>query len=153
MEQQLEIGGKRCQMAGEGTARHDMFTMRQIAACGLNVVRQNEGEPEDLYMHRLYLTALKTGDIFKLLGGLVVPEGTEPTAWTEKMAGETAEYLANLTEPTAKAKVRILLASALTPFFAGGLRSSKTFRKSSPHPESDRPLTVSAAQVSTAIGV
>jgi hypothetical protein len=150
--EQFQIGGKSFELAGEGTARHDVWTMRQIAACGLNVVNQREGETEEEFTYRLYLTALQTGDIFLLLGSFLVPQGTGPNEWTEKMANETANFLANLTDPSDKAKLRILLASALMPFFVGGRRSSKTFRKSSPLPGSGQAHTVSAAGVNTATG-
>lgn len=147
------IGGKTFQLAGEGTARHDMWTMRQIAACGLNTVQQSDGETDERFEYRLYLTALQTGDIFLLLGSLLVPEGTTSEQWSEKMANETANCLANLTDPADKAKLRILLASALMPFFVGGRRSSKTSRKFSPLPESGQPLTASADIRSMATGV
>ena len=148
----FEIGGKTFQLAGEGTARHDVYSMRQIAACGLNMVAQRDGETDDEFTYRLYLTALQTGDIFLLLGGLLVPVGTGPSEWSEGMARETADHIANITDPGDKAKVRILLASALTPFFVGGRRSSKTSRNSSPHPGSDPAHTASAASPNTAIG-
>ena len=148
----FEIGGKTFQLAGEGTARHDVFTMRQIAACGVNAVAQRDGETDDEFTYRLYLTALQTGDIFLLLGGLLVPVGTVPMGWSEAIAKETAEFIANITDPGDKAKVRILLASALTPFFFGGRRSSKTSRNSSPRPGSGPAHTESAAGPSTATG-
>jgi hypothetical protein len=151
----LDISGRKFELAGEKTARHDMYTMRQIAACGLNVVGRADDESEELFMHRLYLTALNQGDIFLLLGALLVPQGTKAPEWSEQIAVETAEFFANLTKPEDKAKIRILLASALMPFFTQGLRLSKTFRRSSqlPSPVSDRPLTESADTRSTAIGV
>ena len=150
--EQFEIGGKTFQLAGEGTARHDVYTMRQIAACGINMVAQRNGETDEEFTYRLYLTALQSGDIFLLLGALLVPVGTGPTGWSEEMAKETAEFIANITGPGDKAKVRILLASALTPFFVGGRRSSKTSRNSLPHPGSGPAHTESAAGPSTATG-
>jgi hypothetical protein len=147
----LEVGGRRFKEVTETTARHDMYTMRQIAACGLNVVNQVEDETDEQFMYRLYKTALQTGDIFKLLGSLLLPEGTEPLQWTEELSAQSAGFFSNLTAPEDKAKIRFLLASGLMPFFVGGLRSSLTSRKSSPLPESDRPHITSAAQPTTAI--
>ena len=148
----FDIGGKTFQLAGEGTARHDMWCMRQIAACGLNTVAQRENENDDEFTYRLYLTALQTGDIFLLLGGLLVPDGTQPLQWNPEMAAKTAQFLADLTDAGDKAKLRILLASALMPFFAGGRRSSKTSPRFSPQAGSVLRPGTSADSRSTATG-
>jgi hypothetical protein len=141
----FEIGGRTLQLVGEGTARHDAWVMRQIAACGLNTVKQQgEEETDEEFQFRLYKTALQTGDIFMLLGGLLVPVGTAPTAWTREMATETGNFLGETTDPADKAKLRILLVSALLPFFLSGRRSSKT----SPR-YSRRPANVSATHIAS----
>ncbi len=151
--EKFDIGGKTFQLAGEGTARHDVWVMRQIAACGLNTVIQRDNETDDEFTYRLYLTALQTGDIFLLLGGLLVPEGTEPLKWNPEMAAKTAQFLADITDAGDKAKLRILLASALMPFFVGGRRSSKTSPRFSPHPGSGQRPGTSAGSRNTATGV
>jgi hypothetical protein len=117
-------------------------------------VNQGADEPEEAFMYRLYLTALKTGDIFLLLGALLIPEEMDPLRWTPEIAAKTGEFLASMTEPGDKAKMRILLASALMPFFLGGHRSSKTSPNSSTPriPGSDQPHIVSAGAKSTATG-
>ena len=148
----FEIGGRKFQPAGEGTARKDMYTMRQIAACGVNAIRQLDGEAEEQYICRLYVTACQTGDVFLLLGSLITPEGLDPLKWTEAMAVETANFLGRLTEPEDKHKLRILLASALMPFFVAGRRSLTTFPNSSAVPESDRTRTENADTASTETG-
>ena len=153
--EQVEIGGRVLVPIGEATARHDAFVMRQIAACGLNVAaEQRDGETEEQYIYRLYVTAVQTGDIFALLGALLVPEGTDPQKWTPALATHTGNFLAGLTNPKDKAKIRTLIASALLPFFVSGRRPSRTSRKSSmPHTAgSGQPRTESAAGASTAIG-
>jgi len=149
------IGGRVLVPIGEATARHDAFVMRQIAACGLNVAAEQKAEEtEEQFMYRLYLTAVKNGDVFALLGALLVPEGTEPLKWSPELAKQTGEFLANLTDPADKAKLRTLVASALLPFFVGGRRPSRTSRKSSmPHSAgSGRPHTERADGASTAAG-
>ena len=145
----FEIGGRKFDLAAEGSARKDMFTMRQIAACGENTIAQYREETEEGFIFRLYMTALKTGDVFLLLGALLVPEGA---AWSEKVAKETADFLGELTDPEDKKQIRILLASALMPFFVSGRRSSKTFPSSSPKTESDRVPTMSGERSSTETG-
>jgi hypothetical protein len=152
--EQLKIGGRTFQVTGESTARHDMWTMRQIAACGLNVVNQAEGETEEAFIYRLYMTALQTGDVFLLLGGLLIPEGMDPLKWTPETAAATANFLASLTASEDKGKLRILLASALMPFFMGGHRSSMTSRNSSTPrtPGSGQPPIESADGHSTGTG-
>jgi hypothetical protein len=149
---QFEIGGRSLQLAGEGTARHDMYTMRQIAACGLNTMDQRNGETDEQFQYRLYLTAMRTGDIFLLLGSLLVPAGTPPLGWTPEMSADTANFLANLTEPAAKNKLRIILVSSLMPFFLGGRRSSRTSPKFSMHPGSGPRPIVSVVSANTATG-
>lgn len=149
----IEIGGRRMVFVGESTARHDMWTMRQIAACGLNAITQGNGETEEQFMYRLYTTALQTGDFFLLLGCLLMPEEMKPNEWTPKTAEQTAEFLAQITDPPEKAKLRILLASGLMPFFQAGLRSSKISLKSSPQQGTAAlPHIVNAASKSTATG-
>lgn len=149
----FEIGGKTFHLAGESTARHDMYTMRQIAACGVNMVGQQEAESEEQFQYRLYRTALNTGDLFLLLGSLLVPEGTAPNGWTEQMAKDTANFLGNLTAEADKAKIRVLLASALLPFFVAGRRSLKTSPKSSSPLGSGLHPLASAGTASTETGV
>lgn len=153
--EQVEIGGRVLVPIGEATARHDAFIMRQIAACGLNVAaEQRDGETEEQYMFRLYVTAVQTGDVFALLGALLVPQGADPLKWTPELAKQTGDFLSLLTDTADKAKLRTLVASALLPFFVSGRRPSRTSRKSSmPHTAgSGQPLTESAAGASTAIG-
>jgi hypothetical protein len=150
--EKFEIGGKTFQFADGGTARHDVFTMRQIAACGVNIVGQREDETDEQFQYRLYRTALQSGDVFLLIGSLLLPEGTKPEGWTEAMARETADFLGNLTHPPDKAKLRLLLASALIPFFVSGQRSLRTSPRSSTRPGSDLAPTESADTPSTATG-
>jgi hypothetical protein len=150
--EQFEIGGRTFKLAGEGTARKDIFTMRQIAACGVNMVRQMEGESEESFTYRLYVTALQTGDIFLLLGSLLVPADLDVQKWTEKTARDTAEFLGGLMHAEDKAKLRILLAGSLMPFFASGRRSLTTSRISSTAAGSDQPLTKNAERLSTETG-
>src|SRR5689334_210406 len=119
--ERVEIGGRVLVPIGEATARHDAFVMRQIAACGLNVAaEQRDGETEEQYIYRLYVTAVQTGDVFALLGALLVPEGTDPLKWTPALAKETGDLLASVTNAADKAKLRTLIASALLPFFVSG---------------------------------
>lgn len=153
--EQVEIGGRVLMPMGETTAQHDAYVLRQIAACGLNVAaEQRDGETEEQFMYRLYVTAVQTGDVFALLGALLLPEGTDPLKWTPELAKETGNFLSGLTNPDDKAKLRTLVASALLPFFVSGRRPSRTSRKSltPPAPGSGQPLTGSAAGASTAIG-
>lgn len=153
--EQVEIGGRVLVPIAEATARHDAYVMRQIAACGLNVAaEQRDGETEEQFMYRLYVTAVQTGDVFALLGALLVPAETDPLKWTPELAKETGNFLSDLRKPEDKAKLRTLVASALLPFFVSGRRPSRTSRKSSmPHTAgSGRPHTESAAGASTAIG-
>lgn len=148
----FEIGGKKFHLAGQTTARHDIFTTRQIAACGVSMVAQLDGETEEQFQYRLYRSAMSSGDVFLLLGALLVPDGTPQLGWTEQTAKETAEFLGNLTDPSDKTKVRILLASALLPFFVSGSRSLRTSPKSSPVPGSDLHPIASGATPNTATG-
>jgi hypothetical protein len=148
----IEIGGRKLTFTGESTARHDMWTMRQIAACGLNTLMQGNGETEEQFMVRLYSTALQSGDFFLLLGCLLIPEEVKPSEWSTDLAKQTAEFLASITNPEDKAKLRILLASGLMPFFQAGLRSSKISLKSSPHQEIALPHIVNAASKNMEIG-
>jgi len=60
-----------------------------------------------------------------LLGGLLVPEGMSPDAWTPAMAEETAAFLKRQRGREAREAVRNLAVWALVHFFANGLVSFK----------------------------
>jgi hypothetical protein len=83
-------------------------------------------EPDELpeeFALRVLRKAAMDGDVFLLLGHLLLPAEREGKEWTPEMAQETADFIANVTDQRDKAIINSQIASVLMGFFANGLSS------------------------------
>ena len=72
-----------------------------------------------------------SGRIFKVLGGLFLPEGISSLDWTPQVAEETASFLKKISDPQDKLEIQRQVISLLIDFFQSGLASLTISRNSS----------------------
>lgn len=125
------IAGRTFQPVTNSTMRHDIWTQAQIQRAGLDRLNIMKGEKPDEFAIRVLREATLKGDVFLLLGGLLMPADQEGKDWTPKMAAETGEFFASVTEAADKLAVQRVLISAMTGFFVTGLSSLILSRNSS----------------------
>ena len=126
----VTISGRKFKPVANSTMRHDVFTQGQIEKCGLARLEKYADESPDEFAMRVYRTSILSGDVFLLLGCLLMPAEQDPLAWSVAMARETADVMANASAPEDKASIQAQICSALAAFFANGLSSLKISRRS-----------------------
>jgi hypothetical protein len=119
----ITINGKNFKPVTNSTMRHDIWVQGQIEKTGVMHIAIWEGELPEEYAMRVFRQAAMNGDVFLLLGGLLMPAELDPVSWTMEMAEATAKHLGNVTSDTDKAIVQMQINSALTSFFVTGLSS------------------------------
>jgi len=137
MPDHITIAGHKFKSVANSTMRHDVFTQGQIEKCGLSRLDKLAEEPPEEFARRVYRTAIMSGDVFILLGCLLMPHDQDALNWTEAMARETADIMANASAPEDKALIQAQICSALSHFFAIGLSSIVI----SPRKSSTQPMT------------
>ena len=135
MSDSIVVAGRKWKAVTNSTMRHDVFTQGQIEKCGLGRLEQFDHESPEDFAGRVYRTSIMSGDVFLMLGCLLMPADQDPLTWSEAMARETAEVMANASAPEDKAIIRAQICSALACFFASGLSYVVTSQKSSAQPE------------------
>ena len=131
MPDHITIAGHQFKAVANSTMRHDVFTQGQIEKCGLGRLEQFADELPEEFARRVYRTSILSGDVFLLLGCLLMPHDKDPLEWSEAMARQTADIFANASAPEDKALIQGQICSALAGFFANGLSYVVTSRKSS----------------------
>lgn len=126
---EITIEGKRFVTLQNGTFAHDIWLTRKIREAGLANIKIEDGETEDTFIDRIAKTAYESGEALSMLGGLLIPAGTDPRQWTPQLAQESAAFFGNVTDPQSKQVLRTQIASALFYFFLSALASSKTSPK------------------------
>jgi len=124
----VEIGGRKFQQIEDWTVEQDWWLMQRIRAAGLDTIGVASGRPDDIaeaIAEAIEAKLADSGLTVDLLGGLLVPEGMSPDAWTPAMAEETAAFLKRQRGREAREAVRNLAVWALVHFFANGLVSFK----------------------------
>lgn len=124
----MEIGGRKFQQIEDWTVEQDWWLMQRIRAAGLDTIGVASERPDDIaeaIAEAIEAKLADSGLTVDLLGGLLVPEGMSPDAWTPAMAEETAAFLKRQRGREAREAVRNLAVWALVHFFANGLVSFK----------------------------
>jgi hypothetical protein len=108
----IPLGGRNFAPLGESTIEHDFYMLARLRRGGLDalVLTPDEVAEPDRASARILVEAFESGVAYDLFGGLLVPEGTAPEAWTALQG---------------------VFASAVIGFFRAGLVSLRTFRSSS----------------------
>ncbi len=140
-----EIGGRKWRAVERSTLRHDNYMIRHILEGGLDKLRHKDDESLEDFAMRMLHAVLASGKMFDLLGGMLLPENVPDEKWTEAQAGETAEFLGNVTEEHDKTAVQEALMPLLLSFFAAGMdfiEPSRTALKKAEEAHPERALNI-----------
>ena len=129
--EKITIGGRTFVPVKNSTIEHDFYLMSHIRGAGLDRIALGEDEAPDDFAVRLLGEVISSGRVFKVLGGLFLPEKISSLDWTPEMAEETAAFLKRISEPRDKLEVQKQVISLLIDFFQSGLASLRISRKSS----------------------
>lgn len=142
----IRLGGRDFQPVVNSTIEHDYWLMARIRRAGLDRVTINPGEVPDEFVIRVLRETIDSGQVFELLGGMLMPADKLGADWTPDMAQATGEFLKGLTKPDDKQIVNASVMSMLSGFFESGLASLVTSPKYSPD-ETSPPAKPSASAV------
>ena len=129
--EKIRIGGRTFVPVKNSTIEHDFYLMSHIRGAGLDRIAIGEGEAPDDFAVRLLGEVIDSGRIFKVLGGLFLPEGVSSLDWTPQLAEETASFLKKISDPQDKLEIQRQVISLLIDFFQSGLASLTISRNSS----------------------
>ncbi len=116
-EQTIELGGRAYAIPTDRSIANDLFIEAEAARAGLGELRMEDGESPDEFARRILRTAMQSGSLLRLLGGLLIPATLDVSDWTEETADVTAKHLASITAPADKDAIRAILAATLARFF------------------------------------
>jgi hypothetical protein len=125
MPDHFVLRGRLFDPIGDSTIEHEVYLHSALKRAGLFPLPEKKaGETHEEYALRLLNELLACGDLFPLLGGLLIPTGTASEQWTPELAAETAAHLKTVTDPGEKRTVRNLIVSLMLDFFSDGIASS-----------------------------
>lgn len=127
-----------------------MDLMSQTSVNKLSVAK---GDEMDKVAEEVILNAYRSGNLFRLLAGLVVELGTK---WSVKTAEENAIFFAELDDKADKDAIREALLGVLLSFFVNAEAFSKTSAKSSSdlklEPKAEQPESTGVPTGSVVLG-
>lgn len=100
----------------------DMMIMSVVMKCGLHNIPKTESGGMEEAASLIIAAAYTSGNLFPLLGALIVPEGME---WTPEVCHSTAEMLKGMKSGKDKKEVMQLMSMALAGFFVSGIAESR----------------------------
>lgn len=129
-----KIGGRTFVQASDTTLEQDFTFTALLKDAGLDEVTIEAGEDPEAVGRRVLMAAIANGAAFKMLGCILVPEALVPkrtrftfgrrdspsAGWTPDVGEDTAAFMARLSDPREKAKVRGLVLSLILSFFSSG---------------------------------
>lgn len=150
--QTITISGREFKAVTDSTLEHDVWTVQQLDRAGLRNLVMEDGEKPDEFVNRILMKLMLAGDVFELLGGLLMPAELNGKEWTPDIASETGRLFASATGED-KATVKRQIAGAMEVFLAQGLLSSIRSRRSSARTVAKLPaIQATGAQAATADG-
>ena len=130
----VEIGGRRFAHVTDWTVEQDWWLMQRIRKAGLDQIVVDDANPDAIAESISQAAADKLADsglALEILGGLLLPDGMDPSQWTPQLAAETTAHLGRQTGAEARHAVRAVASWAILSFFSNGLTSFVTSRPSS----------------------
>lgn len=128
------------------TVRNEHYVMRLMRQTGIDrVLPLPAGESDDEYLLRLQTALVDTLKLPEILAGYLLPLGKTEADWTEKLARDTAAFIAGLTARADRAEVHRLGLDIALDFFRVGLASlgiSPSFSASDAASPSPTPASV-----------
>lgn len=136
----------------DSTIERDIALSNLLRACGAYDAFRGALEQGGDVDSRLFEAVTVSGKLFDILGASLIPEGTDPLAWTPAIARETAEALRRITSPAAKQLLIASVVELVKAFFLAGLHSLATSRRSSTPANPVQPASANAGITSSATG-
>lgn len=154
MENSITIGGKIFRVIKSSTLEHDHWCMGEIRGAGLDRMTVAKDELPDDFVRRILAETIRSGRVYALLGGFLIPDDVQDNDWTPDIAKETAGFMRKLTDPADKSIVNMQVVALLIGFFEKGLVTLTTFKASSSESQETNvsESNVSAAASTSAIG-
>ena len=108
---------------GVHTFAHEIWFESERDKAGLVRIEIEEGETAEDFAQRIHTQLCRDQRMLLVLGGLLVPEGTAPEAWTPELAEVTAAWFGGVTDEGERQLLRQLCLSLLISFFESGASS------------------------------
>lgn len=119
----ISLGGRIYRVVQEVSVDQHLWIVGNAHKAGMYELTRRDGEENDVFIRRLLGELAASGATTKLLGGLLLPEGTPDEEWTPAIAEETAKHIGRSRGPEDMKTVNLLLASLLLDFFVDGMVS------------------------------
>lgn len=124
----IVVAGRVFRPTMKTTFEQDFFVIDLMSNTSVNKLSAAKGDDLDKVAEEIILNAYRSGNLFRLLAGLVVEEGKK---WSVKTAEQNAIFFAELNESEDKEAIREALLGVLLSFFVNAEAFSKTSAKSS----------------------
>lgn len=110
------------------TFAQDMYVMSLVSNSKLEGLSEISGADLNKLAEKILLDAYASGNLFRILAGMVVEEGQK---WTEKTSEENALFFSELTDPVDKEALHDAIAGVILSFFVNADGFLRTSPKSS----------------------
>ena len=147
----IVVAGRKFHPAFKTTFEQDFFVIDLVSESGVQKLAIAKDEKLEKIAEEVILTAYRSGNLFRLLAGMVVEEGKK---WTVKSAEDNAIFFSELTDPDDKRGLQDALVGVLLSFFVNAEGFSKTSAKSSgvtlepkPEPQESRAVPTGAVNL------
>jgi hypothetical protein len=126
----IHIGDRTFKPLTIATAERDVFVRAAINRSGLQMLHKLDEETTDAFALRILGNLYGNGEVFALLGGLMMSADIEESEWSPQMAEDTARFLRRLTNPKDKRAVMAQISALVAGFITAGLTLLKISPKS-----------------------
>lgn len=115
----IELGCRNFRIIETSTLEHLIWMDRQVTEAGLSrSFRAGLGtKTADEFAAGVWEQISKSGQVFSLLAGMLIPQNLRDEDWTPEEAAKTIAFLKKLTSPVDHARIRSLLVSVVLGFF------------------------------------
>lgn len=125
----FEVAGRIFYPVQDTTFEQDLYVMDIVKSSGLDEVEVKlDGKNLDKSAEEMVLRAYRTGNLFRLLAGIVVEKDE---AWSVEKAEENAGFFRTLSSNQDKKALHGAIIGAVLSFFMSGLGSSEISKMSS----------------------
>jgi hypothetical protein len=131
MVEEYTFAGRKFRAVRRRTIQNDVACMGLIRGARLDTVVIEEGETPEAFSTRLLDRALCDGNVFSLLGAVLIPAEIEDEDWTPLVMQATAAHLGRVADEAEKRQLMTATVHMITGFFQSGLASLRTSPRSS----------------------
>jgi hypothetical protein len=114
------LQGRKFRSVTAPTVEQDMEVYALSHEAGLLSMTKGAGENEAEFAQRILRVMYRSSKLFYMLGTLLMPQEKRDADWTPALAGETAEFLRQVTDPESKQIIRAMALDLLEIFTKAG---------------------------------